>query len=54
MLEKTGFFKLWEDKSFLDATAVKPDAYSGATQTAKAIGENVRFLLDKGSKSMPF
>jgi len=54
MLEKNGFFKLWEAKSFLEASSVKADAYSGATQTAKAIGENVSFLLDKGSKSMPY
>lgn len=54
MLEKNGFFKLWEAKSFLEAISVKADAYSGATQTAKAIGENVSFLLDKGSKSMPY
>ena len=53
ILERNGFFRLWDEKTFTEAETVKPDAYSGATMTAKAVNENVKFLLDKGYKTKP-
>lgn len=53
LLDRNGFFRLWDEKSFGEAEAVKLDAYSGATMTAKAVNENVKFLLDKGYKTKP-
>lgn len=53
ILERNGFFRLWDEKTFTEAETVKPDAYSGATMTARAVNENVKFLLDKGYKTKP-
>jgi len=53
ILDRNGFFSLWDEKSIVEAEAVKIDAYSGATMTAKAVNENVKFLLDKGYKTKP-
>ena len=53
LLDRNGFFRLWDEKSFGEAEAVKLDAYSGATMTAKAVNENVKFLLDKAYKTKP-
>jgi len=53
ILDRNGFFRLWDEKSIVEAEAVKIDAYSGATMTAKAVNENVKFLLEKGYKTKP-
>jgi len=52
-LENNGFFDLWNKKSLKKAKTVKIDGYTGATITAKAVEENVRFLLENGSKKLP-
>lgn len=53
LLEESGFFNQWNDKSLKDAVHVALDAYSGATETALAVEKHVRFLLQKGGSSFP-
>lgn len=52
-LERAGFFNLWDEFKLQDARKVKPDGYTGATLTAKAINKNVDFLLENGAKNLP-
>ncbi len=52
-LESYGFFKLWNGKTLKKAKNIEIDGYTGATLTAKAVNENVKFLLDNGPKKMP-
>lgn len=52
-LDRKGFFKLWVGKTLTEAKNVQIDGYTGATCTAKAVGINVTFLLDKGMKVLP-
>jgi electron transport complex protein RnfG len=52
-LERNGFFNSWDELKLQDARKVKPDGYTGATLTAKAIAKNVEFLLENGVKSLP-
>ena len=53
LLEKNGFFNLWNGKKLKEAQQVELDAYSGATVTAIAVQKNVNFLLEKGLKVKP-
>ena len=53
LLEKNGFFNLWNGKNLKEAQQVELDAYSGATVTAIAVQKNVNFLLEKGLKVKP-
>ena len=52
-LEKMGFFSNWNDVKLADIPKIKPDGYSGATKTAKAVEKNLLFLVENGSKSLP-
>ncbi|MEZ7867604.1 MAG: FMN-binding protein [Paludibacteraceae bacterium] len=53
LLEKNGFFNLWNGKNLKEAQQVEIDGYSGATVTALAVEKNVKFLLEKGLKVKP-
>lgn len=52
-LENYGFFNLWNGKTLKKAKSIQIDGYTGATLTAKAVNENVKFLLENGSKKIP-
>lgn len=52
-LETKGFFNLWNGKSLAEAKKVQLDAYTGATLTAKAVKQNVDFLIENGLKVSP-
>jgi len=52
-LTKKGFFDLWVGKSIKEAKAVKPDGFTGATLTVKAVTKNVDFLLTNGVTKLP-
>jgi len=52
-LERRGFFCLWDGKNLSEAKAVEADGYTGATYTAKAVIQNVAFLLNNGQKKLP-
>lgn len=53
LLEKNGFFNLWNGKKLKEAQQVVIDGYSGATVTAIAVEKNVKYLLEKGLKVKP-
>lgn len=53
MLTDQGFFNSWNGKRIQKAGAIKPDAYTGATRTALAVIENVKYLSLNGSKKLP-
>lgn len=52
-LETKGFFGLWNGKTLAEAKTVQLDAYTGATFTAKAVKQNVDFLIENGIKTLP-
>ena len=53
MLTNQGFFNSWNGKKIQKAADIKPDAYTGATKTAHAVTENVKYLSLNGSKKLP-
>lgn len=53
MLEDQDFFNSWNGKRIQKAGDIIPDSYTGATRTALAIIENVKFLSEKGSQKIP-
>ncbi len=53
LLEKNGFFNLWNGKKLKEAQKVAIDGYSGATVTAIAVEKNVKYLLAKGLDVKP-
>jgi len=52
-LTKKGFFDLWVGKTLKEAKTVKPDGFTGATLTVKAVTKNVDFLLTNGITKLP-
>jgi transcriptional regulator of nitric oxide reductase len=52
-LEKMGYFTNWNDVKLADIPKIKPDGYTGATKTAKAIEKNLYFLVENGGKKLP-
>lgn len=52
-LVRNGFFDIWNNKTIKKAKSVEIDAYTGATYTAKSVGQNVKFLLENGVKKLP-
>lgn len=52
-LEQTGFFDLWVGKDLQSAKAIQVDARTGATYTAKAVAQNVDFLLNTAVAKLP-
>jgi len=52
-LEKMGFFTNWDDVKLADVPTIKPDGYTGATKTAKAVEKNLYFLVENGGKKLP-
>lgn len=52
-LEKMGFFTNWNDVKLADIPKIKPDGYTGATKTAKAVEKNLQFLVENGGKKLP-
>ena len=52
-LIKNGFFDLWVGKTLTEAKSVKPDGFTGATLTVKAVTKNVDFLLANGLIKLP-
>lgn len=52
-LEKMGFFTNWNDVKLVDIRKIKPDGYTGATKTAKAVEKNLQFLVENGGKKLP-
>lgn len=53
LLENEGFFNQWNNLTLKDAGNKSLDAYSGATDTALAIEENILFLLKNGIRMKP-
>jgi Na+-translocating ferredoxin:NAD+ oxidoreductase RnfG subunit len=52
-LQQMGFFNNWDNLKLKEAGKVNPDAYTGATVTALAVNENVKFLIENGLKNLP-
>ena len=52
-LEKMGFFSNWDNIKLSKVPTIKPDGYTGATKTAKAVEKNLNFLVENGSKTLP-
>jgi Na+-translocating ferredoxin:NAD+ oxidoreductase RnfG subunit len=52
-LENQGFFFIWNNKNLKEAQKVEPDAYSGATMTARAVYQNMQYMLENGRKCIP-
>jgi len=52
-LQQMGFFNNWDNLKLKEAAKIQPDAYTGATITALAVNENVKFLITNGLKNLP-
>lgn len=52
-LEDNGFFKLWNGLKLDRASNIELDGFTGATMTADAVAENLKYLIENAKKKLP-